>query len=371
MKMQWKMIRLYIWITISCLLTGSCHDTIENNEPDGDLTAIPYNPIAYQVEIPDGFPILEQPADNLMTIDGIRLGRKLFYDPILSIDSTISCSTCHLPSGSFTDGLEQSVGVAGTTRRGSMSLINVGFHYHGLFWDGRSMTLEQQALMPVEDPIEMAESWDRVELKLKNHPLYPAEFRKAFGIQKISEIDRTLAVRAIAQFERSIVSGGNTRYDRFIRGEIFLDEDEYNGYLMFFDLGRPDLPDAECLHCHNAPLFATNDFFNNGIQQSPDLLGFPDIGLGQVTGKMSDNGRFKAPTLRNIAFTAPYMHDGRFKTLEEVINHYNSGGLVSPNKNSFLYPLNLTETQKSDLIAFLMTLTDSTVLINPAYQNPF
>lgn len=350
---------------------ASCHDTIDNGiDPGEDLTSIPYKPVYYTVAIPEGFPALEQPEDNLMTNDGIQLGRKLFYDPILSIDSTISCSSCHQPSLSFTDGRALSQGVAGTTRRGSINLINVGLHYHGLFWDGRAATLEELSLIPVEDPIEMAESWDRVEEKLRNHPHYPADFRKAFGIEKSSQIDRYYAAKAMAQFMRSFISGGNSKYDRFIRGEIFLEENETNGYLMFFDFD-PTVPDAECGHCHNAPLFATNDYFNNGIQESADLVSFKDLGLGQVTGIVTDNGRFKAPTLRNASLTAPYMHDGRFATLEEVIEHYNSGGKFSPNKNNLLYPLHLTESQKADLLAFILTLTDSTALTNPEFQSPF
>src|SRR5687768_13385131 len=350
---------------------SQCHDTIEGIDPnDRNLTHIAYQPVPYAPVIPTGFPALEQPSDNLMTVDGIRLGRKLFYDPLLSIDSTISCSSCHLQAGSFTDQVALSQGVAGTTSRSSMSLINIGFHYNGLFWDGRSATLEEQALVPVQDPLEMGESWDNVVNKLKTHPDYPAEFRKAFGIEGSGEISKELAAKAIAQFERSLISGSNTRYDKFARGEIFLNENEYNGYLMFFDFD-PEIPDAECAHCHNAPLFATSDYFNNGLQESPDFEGFPDKGLGIFTGKASDNGKFKAPTLRNLAFTAPYMHDGRFQTLEEVIAHYNSGGKSSPNKNALLYPLKLTETQKSDLIAFILTLTDSTILTNQSFQNPF
>jgi cytochrome c peroxidase len=355
------------------LLAGllSCHDSIDGPQnPEGDLTGIPYNPVPYVVEVPVGFPALEQPEDNLMTVDGILLGRKLFYDPLLSLDSTISCSSCHKPSLSFTDGLAKSVGVAGTTSRSSIGLINVGFHYSGLFWDGRASTLEQLALIPIEDPIEMAESLDNVELKLKNHPGYPSDFRKAFGIENKEQIDRFLAAKAIAQFLRTIVSGQNSKYDKAINGELFLEENELNGYLMFFNLD-PTLPDAQCGHCHNAPLLASNDFFNNGLQASPDLFGFEDKGLGAITGIAGENGFFKPPTLRNLVFTAPYMHDGRFNTLEEVIDHYTSGGKDSPNKSSFMFDLVLTESQKSDILAFLLTLTDSTVLSNPAYQNPF
>lgn len=348
----------------------SCQDSGPEQGPDEDLTSIPYQPIYYKVQLPEGFPALEQPADNPMTVDGIALGRKLFYDPILSIDSTVSCSSCHSPSKSFSDGLPLSQGVAGITKRGSIGLINVGLTYHGLFWDGRVATLEQLALIPVEDPIEMGESWSHVEEKLRHHPDYPADFRKAFGIDKTSGVNRDLASMAIAQFMRSIVSGGHSKFDRYIRGEIFLEENEFNGYLMFFDRDQ-SVPRAECGHCHNEPLFATNDYFNNGLQESQDLLGFQDLGLGKVTGVASDNGKFKPPTLRNLVFTAPYMHDGRFQTLEEVIDHYNSGGKYSPNKSTFLYPLHLTESQKADLLAFLLTLTDSTTNTNPAFQSPF
>jgi cytochrome c peroxidase len=356
---------------LSILLIMGCQDTMTDPvDPDNDLTHIPYQPLLYVPNLPAGFPVMEQPSDNPMTNDGILLGRKLFFDPILSIDSTISCSSCHLPELSFSDGLAFSPGVNGTTARGAMSIINVGFHKKGFFWDGRATTLEEQAHLPVEDPIEMGELWEHVEQKLKSHPDYPAEFRKAFGIENKSMINRDLATKAIAQFERSIISGGDTRYDRFVRGEIFLEDDEYNGYLMFFDFD-PTIPDAECGHCHNAPLFGAEDFFNNGIQPSPDLLSFADRGLGKITGNISDNGKFKAPTLRNIEFTAPYMHGGQFQTLEEVIAHYNSGGVNSPNKSPLIRPLNLTESQKSDLLAFLKTLTDSTTLKNPAYQNPF
>jgi len=305
-----------------------------------------------------------------MTVDGIQLGRKLFYDPIFSVDSTVSCSSCHQQAKSFTDGLDRSNGVAGQTKRSSIDLINVGFTYHGLFWDGRASSLEQLALVPIEDPIEMANSWDTVEMRLKRHPNYPSDFRKAFGIENISQIDRSLATKAVAQFLRTIISGHNSKYDRFTRGEIFLEENEYNGYLMFFNID-PNLPDAQCGHCHNAPLMATNDFFNNGLQEASDLESIPDKGRGLITGDPADNGKFKPPTLRNIALTAPYMHDGRFKTLPEVLDHYANGGKNSPNKSTFMFNLKLTESEKSDIIAFLLTLTDSTTLTNPAYQNPF
>jgi cytochrome c peroxidase len=239
-----------------------------------------------------------------------------------------------------------------------------------LFWDGRVKTLEEQALKPIEDPIEMGNTWENVEQKLRAHPMYPAEFRKAFGIENKSEINRNLATKAIAQFVRTIVSGQNTKYDRFIRGEIFLEENEYNGYLMYFNLD-PNLPDAQCGHCHNAPLLSTNDYFNNGLQEAADLESIPDKGRGLITGNPADNGLFKAPTLRNVLLTAPYMHDGRFNNITEVLDHYTSGGKNSPNKSTFMYNLHLTESEKADIIAFLKTLTDTTVLSDSAFKSPF
>ena len=251
-----------------------------------------------------------------------------------------------------------------------MSLLNVGFFENGLFWDGRSSTLEIQAEKPVEDPVEMHEQWPQVIKKLKAHTDYPKLFREAFGISDRTEITKELAAKAMAQFQRTLVSSGNSKYDRWQRGEIYLEEDEFLGYDMFFDLS-PDLPDAECGHCHNAPIFSTNDYFNNGINAAATLDDFPDLGRGEVTGKKIDNGRFRAPSLRNIKLSAPYMHDGRFQTLDEVLNHYNSGGKSSPNRDPLLRPLGLTDEQKSQVIAFILTLTDTAFVQNPEYHSPF
>lgn len=362
--------QILLLLFVSLFLSTGCKD--DGATPiKGDLSHITYNPVPYSPLIPEGFPQLEQPEDNKMTVDGIKLGRMLFFDPILSSDSSMSCSSCHLPEASFTDNRPTSPGVTGENgRRSSMSLLNSGFFYTGLFWDGRVQTLEEQALLPVEDPIELHASWENIEMKLKDHPGYPALFRKAFGIKDRAEISKYLAVKALAQFERTLISSGNSKYDRFVRGEIFLSEDEIDGFDMFFD-NIPDLPDAECGHCHMAPLFTTNEYFNNGIEEVADLLGFPDPGLGAITGDSLDNGKFRIPALRNIVFTAPYMHDGRFATLEEVVDHYNAGGHSSANKHPLLRPLGLTEKQKQQIIAFLHTLTDTTFLNNPLHEDPF
>lgn len=357
-------------ICILALLAASCGDDPQI-VPDGDLVAIKYDPAPYVPEVPGGFPPLEIPPDNPLTVQGVMLGRMLFFDPILSRDSTMSCSSCHLQSGSFTDNLPVSPGVDGVNgRRSAMSLLNVGFFQSGLFWDGRVQTLEEQALLPVEDPVELHAMWPEVVEKLRDHPEYPVSFRQAFGIQSRAEIDRFLVAKAIAQYERTIISSGNSKFDRFLRGEIFLDDREYNGFDMFFDIS-PDLPDAECGHCHASPLFTSVDFRNNGLDDPGSLEDFVDKGRGEVTGVLLDNGKFKVPSLRNAVFTAPYMHDGRFETLEEVIEHYNSGGNRVENTDPLIRPLGLTERQKEDILLFIHTLTDTTVLADTLYSNPF
>ncbi len=339
---------------------------------EGDLEGISYDPSPYNLVIGDGLPVsMPIPEDNPLTVQGIELGRHLFYDPILSVDSSMSCSSCHGTRGSFTDNLRFSAGVDGIDGvRSSMSLLDLGFNENGFFWDGRSATLEEQALLPVEDPIELHDTWPNVVEKFKSHPDYPRMFRKAFGINDRQEITKELAGKALAQFERILISSGNSRYDRAIRGEVFFSNEELNGYEMFFDIGV-NLPDAECGHCHNIPLFTTNEYTNNGLQEAATLNDFNDVGHGAVTGDPFDNGTFRIPTLRNITLSAPYMHDGRFETLEEVIDHYNSGGKDSPNKDALVVPLGLTEKNKSDLLEFIKMLEDPEFNNNPAYASPF
>lgn len=343
--------------------------------PEGDLLHIPYEPESVIPVIPESYPQLEIPSDNPMTKEGINLGRKLFFDPILSRDSSLSCSSCHQPEKSFTDALASSKGVDNIPgRRSAMSLLDIGFQAKGLFWDGRAQSLEMQALMPVEDPVEMHFHWPGVLERLKRHPSYPMEFRKAFGIAHIDSITKFLAVKAIAQFERTLISSGKSKFDLAITpgSGVFFSESELRGFEMYFDRSGGRLPDAECFHCHNAPLMSSLDFFNNGIQ--PVRGGgqvFDDNGLGVVTGNPAQNGMFKAPSLRNIALTGPYMHDGRFSSLEQVIDHYDSGGFPADNKNPFVRKLGLTSQQKADLLAFLHTLTDSSFTKNGSFRSPF
>lgn len=343
----------------------------KDDPKSGDLTHIAYNPTSHTYFIPPGFPQLEYPADNPPTKEAIELGRKLFYDPILSGDSTMGCFSCHNQKFAFSDSTATSTGIDGLNgKRSTMSLIDIGFHYDFFFWDGRAVSLEDQALRPVEDPLELNTTWDVVEVRLRRSKFYPELFRKAFGITNISEINRDLATKAIAQFERTITSSGNSKYDRVLRGEDVFTSEEFEGHDMFFDINEL-LPDAECGHCHNVPLFTTNDFFNNGFL--PDLGGnqFLDNGLGGVTKRESDNGKFKAPTLRNILYSAPYMHDGTLKTLDEVLKHYNDGGHPSFNRDPLVKGLHLNPDQLNALKAFILTLSDEGPLVNPAYSNPF
>lgn len=355
-----------------CFISACDFDPSES--PEGDLLHIPYNPEIVRFSGPPSYPELEVPADNPVTREGINLGRKLFFDPILSRDSSMSCSSCHLPDKSFTDGLATSLGVDKINgRRSAMSLLDIGFQTHGLFWDGRAATLENQALAPVEDPVEMHFNWPGVVERIKRHPSYPTEFRKAFGIPQRDSITRFLAVKAIAQFERTLISTGTSKYDLAITpgSGVFFSESELRGFEMYFDKSGGRLPDAECFHCHNAPLMSSLDFFNNGIQMVRPGQQFDDNGLGMVSGNPAQNGMFKAPSLRNIALTGPYMHDGRFTRLEQVIDHYNSGGFPADNKNPFIRKLGLTTQQKADILAFLHTLTDSSFTKNAAFRSPF
>jgi len=358
------------------LIVGCNNDPIVEPPSLGDntidLTEIDYSPLAFEVDNLPEFPPLISPSDNPLTEDGIQLGRHLFYDPILSADSTMSCASCHNLELAFTDGLDFSVGIDGLmTPRSSMSLLNIGYNYRGLFWDGRVSTLEEQALLPIEDEIELHHTWTEVVADLQEHPEYPAMFRKAFGIDHSGEITQELAAKAIAQFERIIISGGNSKYNKVIfdNTQAFT-EQESHGFDLFIDAGDGDAVDAECSHCHHGGLFMGDDFANNGLDSTADYTNLLDQGRGGVTGFVVDMGKFKAPTLRNIAMTGPYMHDGRFATLDEVIDHYNSGGTPSPNKDQNIRPLGLSEYDKESLRVFLETLTDTTYKYPNLVSNP-
>ncbi|MDB4286190.1 cytochrome-c peroxidase [bacterium] len=330
-------------------------------EPEPPPGPPDYNPTPYEIDLPFRFPVMEIPADNPMTDEGIVLGRRLFYDPILSGDSTQSCASCHQQKFAFTDPDRFSTGIDGLQGdRNAMAIINIGW-MEDLFWEGRAKGVEAQALEPIENPIEMHETWENAVLKLINHPTYPGLFTKAFGTD---EITADLTVKAIAQFERTLISG-NSSYDKFLQNIEGLSQSEFNGRAIFFT------ERGDCFHCHGGILFTDQLFHNNGLAANPI-----DIGLEAITSDPLDRGKFKTPTLRNIALTAPFMHDGRFVTLEEVVDFYSEGLQFSNSidplmKNVNQGGLRLTPQEKQDLLAFLHTLTDSTFVNNPEFASPF
>jgi cytochrome c peroxidase len=329
-------------------------------EDNGPHVFAPLTQDPVTIEFPPAFPPMIVPADNPTTRQGVFLGRNLYHDPILSADSTLACAGCHRPEHSFADVTRFSVGIDGISgTRNANALVNPGFVTVS-FWDGRARDLEAQALEPVQNPIEMNLPWSEVTERLAANARYRRLFLRAFGTVEITP-DRV--TKAIAQFERTLISA-NAKYDRWAAGEIQLTAAEERGHAMFFsEVG-------DCFHCHGQNLAFTDNLFHNvGV----DAV-IVDPGLGGRTGLPSDMGLFRTPTLRNVELTGPYMHDGRFATLHEVVQHYNSGGFRTPTVDPLIrvgVGLRLTDQQVDDLVAFLMVLTDTTYATNPAYQSPF
>lgn len=328
----------------------------------------------YNLAIPSHFPTMIIPEDNPMTVEGVELGRKLFYEEKLSGDNSMSCASCHAPSSAFSDPNQFSVGIDGVAgTRNSMALINLGWNSF-FFWDGRAKTLEEQILEPVENPVEMHDTWSNVVGELQQDLEYRNMFFRAFNT---SEIDSVNAAKAIAQFIRTMISG-SSKYDVMYKYEnnyplsaedqvIFqtISVAEWAGYDLFKSLNG-----ADCFHCHNGPLMQVQKFSNNGLDAT-----FTDIGRAMVTGNPNDNGKFKVPTLRNIAYSGPYMHDGRFATLDEVIDHYSHGIEISPTLDPMIEFANQggvqLDPQEKDLLKqFLLTLSDESFINNPAFQKP-
>lgn len=335
---------------------------------------VTYTPTPYVLDIPSHFPEMDIPDDNPMTEEGVALGRKLFYEKLLSGDNTLSCASCHSPENAFSDNNQFSEGITGELgHRNSMALVNLGWN-QSFFWDGRASTIEEQILEPVENPIEMHESWENAIEELTADKNYRDMFFKAFGV---TTIDRELVAKAIAQFLRTMISG-KSKFDVMYKSQYgypltaaeqtilnTVTNEEWAGLSLFEDLNGGD-----CFHCHNGPLMQVQKFSNNGLDAN-----FTDLGRGEVTGNPSDYGKFKVPTLRNLAYSGPYMHDGRFQTLEEVINHYSSGIEQSPTLDpliefSFQGGVQLDANQKLLLKAFLLTMTDESFIVNPDFQEP-
>ena len=315
----------------------------------------------YNLSFPSNFPTPNVPTLNPLTEEGVNLGRHLFYDPILSSDNTVSCASCHKQEYAFSDNKEFSFGVNGAIgERHAPTIINSIFSTD-FDWDGKSTSLEDQAIRPIFNELELHNNnWEEVVNRLNMSDIYPDLFCAAFGTE---EIDSMHIIMAIAQFERSIVSY-NSRFDKWLNGEIMFSEEEIDGFNIYAT------ERGDCFHCHPIGLFTDNIFHNNGLDTD-----FEDLGRYNVTGNPLDQGLFKSPTLRNIEFSAPYMHDGRFATLEEVIDHYNFGGHPSPTVDPLMkyvgVGLLLSDEEKANLKAFLLTLSDEEFINNSNFSNPF
>lgn len=314
------------------------------------------------LRVPERFPQMRLPGDNPLTEEGMALGARLFSDKRLSVNNSQSCASCHDRAHGFADPRQFSLGAEGQVgKRNAMALFNLGWHGE-MFWDGRAKSLREQVLMPVQDGHEMNETLPRVIAKLGADASCVAEFKRAFGS---SEISSERIARALEQHLLGITMH-DSKFDRAVRKVDKLSEPEARGLQLFvteFDPAR-GLRGADCFHCHGGMLFTDHAFHNNGLTLSQE-----DIGRAAVTKSDADRGKFKTPSLRNIALTAPYMHDGRFATLEEVIEHYDRGvkrgGTLDPNLAK--HPeagLQLTSQEKADLVAFLKTLTDVSLTVS-------
>lgn len=309
---------------------------------------------------------------NAITNEIATLGRVIFYDKMLSANKSVACASCHHQANSFTDPLQFSKGFeGGLTTRNSMSLANARFYQpRTFFWDERAATLEDQVLLPMQHPVEMGMTLDSVESRLQAQDYYKVLFRMAYGDETVT---RERIAKALAQFVRSMVSF-QSKYDdglATLNGPpnpnaqfTSFTQDENAGMLLY---------QQHCAPCHGTQLQIANQARNNGL----DVV-YADNGVGDITKNAADNGKFKVPSLRNVALTAPYMHDGRFATLAQVVNHYNSGirnhpnlapGLRGPNGQPIR--MNMSPQQQQQLITFLNTLTDNSFINDIKYSNPF
>ena len=283
------------------------------------------------------------PDDNPLTQAKVQLGRKLFFDSILSADGTVSCASCHDPAHGFAGTSRVGTGIGGKkTTRNVPSLFNRAYGT-AFFWDGRERTLEAQALRPIDNPEEMGGTVAGAVGRLQAHANYPGLFQAAFG----EEITPSNLAKAIASFERVLLLG-NSRVDRFRAGEVrALNDSERHGLWLFESRGR-------CWRCHSGPNFSDEKLHNTGVSWNRDPI---DLGRYTITKQDADRGRFKTPTLRGLAATAPYMHDGSLATLEEVVDFYNRGGGKNPNLDEAVTPLELSKSDVRDLVAFLKALS--------------
>jgi cytochrome c peroxidase len=347
----------------------------------------------YQWNLPEGFPKPLVPADNPMTVAKVQLGRYLFYDQRLSGNGKESCATCHEQELAFTDGKARAVGSTGELHpRSALSLVNVAYAAALTWSDPNQRTLENQALGPMfnDQPVELGTRQDAFIRVIHSDPKYAKMFPAAFP-EDSDPFTITNATKAIASFERTII-GGNSPYDRYHYGgdDKAVSESAKRGEVLFFS--EP----LSCFRCHGGFNFSDTSafegrtldhprFHNTGLYNLPGAMSYPheNLGLYEHTFRTEDVGKFKAPTLRNVAITAPYMHDGSAKTLDEVLDHYSAGGRTitggpdagdgsrNPNKDPLIRGFKLSQQDRADLIAFLESLTDEEVLHDPKFANPW
>ena len=309
----------------------------------------------YVLEIPEGFPAPVIPEDNQLTEDRIELGRMLFYDPVLSVDSTVSCASCHKQDLGFADDVKISPGVQGRlAQRNAPTLTNVVYNPTVLF-DGHLETLELQILVPIQEHAEFAHNIVDIAAILSKDSIYSNLSWQAYN----RKIDPFVITRSISSFERTLISG-NSIYDQAVfQKKDVMSKSEKRGMDLFFNK-------LHCAECHSGFNFTNYTTQNNGLYEV-----YADTGRMRVTKIESDRAMFKVPTLRNIELTAPYMHDGSITTLQEVIEHYESGGKDHKNKSDKIKPFKLTKKEKKDLINFLKCLTDESFIQNEQFSNPF
>lgn len=312
--------------------------------------------IPFSMETPEGFPSVEYPTDNEYSYARWKLGKHLFFEKSLSRDESISCASCHLPSFAFSDTTRVSLGVENSPGlRNSPSLANVAYQPY-FTREGGVATLEMQVLVPVQEHVEFDFNLLEITERLKENELYVYLSLEAYQ----REIDPYVITRAIATFERSLLSG-NSSYDAyFFQNKNQALSPQQKAGLELFNSEK-----TNCFQCHSGFNFTNYAFENNGLYEE-----YLDEGRFRLTNDAADVALFKTPSLRNVAITAPYMHDGSMKNLQEVVAHYNSGGENHPHKNQLIKPLNLSKKEQENLISFLQSLTDESFINNKHFQKP-
>ena len=287
-------------------------------------------------------------TENQITKERIALGKKLFFDPVFSIDSSISCASCHKPKYAFSDTVKFSPGVFNRPGiRNTPSLMNIGFHPYFLR-EGSVPTIEMQALIPIQEKNEFAHNIVEISKKIQKVPEYVTMSKVAYD----REPDHYVITRALGVFQRTLISK-SSKFDSYMDGKVKLTKSEKNGMAIFFG------EKGNCSSCHGGFNFTSYKLTNNGLNEN-----YEDVGRMRATKDSADLSIFKTPSLRNIEVTSPYMHDGSMVSLEEVVSHYNSGGKNHVNKDSLIKPLHLSNSEKADLVLFLKTLTDEAFVEN-------